>query len=72
MSTLVEVPSFTQLSSKTAYVNDIPYIGELNPLKQVQTGYAPTKRQKIIASRRKNFQMKKKTEVISNSLNSCL
>lgn len=35
----------------------------LNPLKMMQTRIAQTKRDKIVAQRRKNYQEKKKTEV---------
>lgn len=49
--------------SQLSILNNSPPIEQLNPLKQVQTEIAPTKRQKIIANRRRNFQMKKKTEV---------
>ena len=43
-------------------------VDPLNPLKGIQTQIAQTRRQQIINNRRKNFQNKKKTEVIRLSL----
>ena len=63
MSAIVEAPCVYKSAFRTTHPCEIPFIEELNPLKQVQTGIAPTRRQKIIANRRKNFQLKKKTEV---------
>lgn len=66
MSATVEALYTFKSGPKASYKNNVPVVDELNPLKQVQTGIAPTKRQKIIANRRKNFQMKKKTELCKN------
>lgn len=38
-------------------------ITNINTLKETQLLYAPTRRQKVIAKRRKGFHLKKKTEV---------
>lgn len=48
-------------TSKSSYFGGIPK--EINPLKETQLHYAPTRREKVIASRRKGFQHKKKTEL---------
>ena len=44
-----------------AYISKVPK--EINPLKETQLNYAPTRREKVVANRRKGFQHKKKTEL---------
>lgn len=48
-------------SFKPAYLDKVPK--DINPLKQNQLNYAPTRHERVIANRRKGFQHKKKTEL---------
>ena len=58
--------SVSEVSSQQSFSLASQEVNNLNPLKEIQTQIAQTRRQKIVANRRKNFQDKKKTELCKN------
>lgn len=58
--------SESDLSGHSDGSNSPKDIEAVNPLKGLQTKVAQTRRQQIVANRRKNFQEKKKTELCKN------